>query len=192
MRRALIRALRQESHKCGGRGDRTAVAKVGQEQREKERGEGRVQADRLRIAERVAADCAEPAKVVSDMTTAAVTPVPAAAASTPNDAPKRNEPTAIGATARTPSRRPCRRSATRPSLPLRPAEAARILSPSRRPEEVRPDDESQCLLRPQSREALRLVGDTSRRLSLPRGTRTSVRALHRSVNAEGASLELRT
>ena len=51
-----------------------------------------------------AANCADPAKVVTDITMGATLPIPAARASTPNEIP--NAPTAIasGTTARTPSR----------------------------------------------------------------------------------------
>ncbi len=51
-----------------------------------------------------AANCADPANVVADMTTGATLPIPAASASTPNERPKTNALAAIGATARAPSR----------------------------------------------------------------------------------------
>ena len=50
------------------------------------------------------ANCAEPAKVVADITTGASEPMPAARASTPKDTPKPATAMASGATARTPSR----------------------------------------------------------------------------------------
>ena len=50
------------------------------------------------------ANWAEPAKVVTDITTGATCPMPAARARTPNDTPKARAATPIGAAARTPSR----------------------------------------------------------------------------------------
>jgi hypothetical protein len=51
-----------------------------------------------------AANWAEPAKVVTDITTGATRPMPAARARTPNDTPKTSAATPIGAAARAPSR----------------------------------------------------------------------------------------
>ena len=50
------------------------------------------------------ANCADPAKVVADMTVAARASMPADPASTPNEMPKVTAATAIGAIARAPSR----------------------------------------------------------------------------------------
>jgi hypothetical protein len=55
-------------------------------------------------AERIEAiaNCADPAKVVADITTDAVAPIPAASASTPKDIPNSTTATAKGAAARRP------------------------------------------------------------------------------------------
>src|SRR5919197_951999 len=50
------------------------------------------------------ANCAEPAKVVADMTTGATRPMPTLRASKPYDTPKRPTAIPIGAARRTPSR----------------------------------------------------------------------------------------
>jgi hypothetical protein len=50
-----------------------------------------------------AANWADPAKLVADMTSGAVHPIPAARASTPKESAKANDATLIGATARIPS-----------------------------------------------------------------------------------------
>jgi hypothetical protein len=49
------------------------------------------------------ANCAEPAKVVADITSVASRSIPAERASTPNEMPKATTATVRGATARTPS-----------------------------------------------------------------------------------------
>ena len=49
------------------------------------------------------ANCAEPAKVVSDITIEASAPMPAAWASTPKEAPKASTAGSSGATARSPA-----------------------------------------------------------------------------------------
>ena len=51
-----------------------------------------------------AANWADPANVVTDITIGATTPIPAARARTPNEIPKPTTAIASGATARTPSR----------------------------------------------------------------------------------------
>ena len=51
-----------------------------------------------------AANWADPAKVVADITTGATRPMPADRARTPNDSPKAKAATPMGAAARTPSR----------------------------------------------------------------------------------------
>src|SRR5215218_4458529 len=55
----------------------------------------------------VAANCAEPAKVVAEKTTAFAPPRPASRASTPNVTPKAATATAKGAITRAPSRTRC-------------------------------------------------------------------------------------
>lgn len=50
------------------------------------------------------ANCAEPAKVVTDITTGASEPIPASRASTPNEIPKAPTATANGTATRTPLR----------------------------------------------------------------------------------------
>ena len=51
-----------------------------------------------------AANCAEPAKVVADMTSGATAPRPEVRASSPKETPKNQTVAAIGSEARTPSR----------------------------------------------------------------------------------------
>src|SRR3546814_207219 len=51
-----------------------------------------------------AANCADPAKVVADITIGASQPIPAERASRPNEMPKPSTATASGATARAPAR----------------------------------------------------------------------------------------
>ena len=51
-----------------------------------------------------AANCAEPANVVADMTIASTDSIPEVRASTPNEAPNTNAATPIGATLLAPSR----------------------------------------------------------------------------------------
>ena len=50
------------------------------------------------------ANCAEPAKVVAESTSGASTPIPAARARRPNEAPKNQTVAATAIAARTPSR----------------------------------------------------------------------------------------
>jgi hypothetical protein len=52
----------------------------------------------------VTANCAEPANVVADMTSGAHEPIPAARATSPNDAPKNQTVAAIVAAERKPAR----------------------------------------------------------------------------------------
>jgi hypothetical protein len=51
-----------------------------------------------------AANCADPANVVADMTSEASTPIPALRATSPNEAPKNQTVAATAAAVRTPSR----------------------------------------------------------------------------------------
>src|SRR5437773_4811536 len=94
----------------------------------------------------VAANCADPANVVTDMTTGATPPMPAARARTPYDRPNPKTATAIGTTATAPSRKPrspevsaIRRCYRRPLVPCwRHEGAVQLPGASRRARPSRP------------------------------------------------------
>ena len=77
-----------------------------------------------------AANCAEPANVVADITIAPAPPEPASTASRPNEAPKSSGASASGSAARTPSR--MRGAGHAPTLPREDAVGAAGAAPTLR------------------------------------------------------------